>query len=362
MPTSNARGTSRAERVRREGIKLIALIALTVASFFITRAVAEHVRIENRKDAGTWHAQGDRAFAAGDVDRAVDAYRHALLRDRGNQAYALSLATALQRENQLAAAERILLGLREQSPDNPNINLQLARIDARRGDEPSAIRYYSNALYGAWSDPEGPRRTRSELITFLLGHGQRERAVSEIIAARANAPDTAAAHTQLGEWLMQAGEARPAREEFERAMRHAPNDPRALTGAGDAAFTSGDYGTAAKYLSRVPSLDPRLQNMRDVASLVVTRDPLAPRLGPGERRRRLVVDLNDVRRRLDTCMVQPSPIASAPLPRALDQDAIEDAIEQISRAEDLIARSCGETTSLDRALALIAGRHTGEPG
>jgi len=362
MPTLDAKNTSRAERVRREGIKLIALIALTVASFFTTRAVAEHVRVEHRKDAATWHTEGDRAFAAGDLDRAIDAYRHALLRDRGNQAYALSLAAALQRENQLAAAERILLGLREQSPENPNINLQLARIDARRGDEASAIRYYSNALYGAWTDPEGPRRARSELIAFLLGHGQRERAVSEIIAARANAPETAAAHVQLGEWLMQAGESRQALEEFERAVRVSPTDSRALGGAGEAAFATGDYAAAAKYLNRVPSLDPRLQDTREVAALVVTRDPLAPRLGPGERRRRLALDLDDVRRRLDMCMVQPSPIASVALPRTLDQDAIEDALQQISRAEDLIARSCSETTALDRALALIAARHTGDPG
>src|ERR1051325_11042749 len=125
MPTSTPRTAPRAERIRREGFKLIVLSVLTVASFFTTRAVAELMRMETRAHAATWDAQGDRAFAAGDVERAVDAYRHALLRDRGNSKYALSLAAALERQNELTAAERILVGLREQAPDNPEINLQL---------------------------------------------------------------------------------------------------------------------------------------------------------------------------------------------------------------------------------------------
>ncbi len=346
----------RLDRIRREGLKLIALVAITVAAFFATRAAAESSRAAERRDAAEWNARGRRALADRNLAGAIDAFRRASLRDRGNSAYGLSLAEALSADQQDAAAERVLLALRESAPERPDINLQLARIAARRSDPATAIRYYRNALYAPWQDPEGPRRVRLELVHFLLDRGDRERAVAELLAARATAPDTAASHTQLGELFNRAGDARLAREEFERALRLDASDAEALTGAGRAAFLLGDYRAAARYLHQAPALVADAADMLDVADRVLARDPLQPRLGAAERRRRLQVDMDDARGRLEACAPDAEMIEWPQLPARVDQDDIDDTLAAIAQAEAVIAARCQPSTAEDRALQIVGRR------
>lgn len=46
------------------------------------------------------------------------------------------------------SASLVLIGLREQSPKDAEINLQLARLTSRRDDVEAAVRCYHMALYG----------------------------------------------------------------------------------------------------------------------------------------------------------------------------------------------------------------------
>src|ERR1051326_7382575 len=105
-----------------------------VGAFFLTRAVAANNRSMSVQDAAAWYARGQRALADGRTDDAVEAFRRATVRDRGDRTYVLALAGALTRNPDDAAARTLLLTLREADPEDAEINLELARIAAGRHD------------------------------------------------------------------------------------------------------------------------------------------------------------------------------------------------------------------------------------
>jgi hypothetical protein len=139
---------------------------------------------------------------------------------------------------------------------------------------------------------------------------------------------------------------------------------------GLASFQLGDYATARSFLGRIPEAD-EVRAIRVVAELVLSRDPLAPRLGSAERRQRLVADVGDVRQRLQACIENGNQRAEAATllseaaafeedltkAGALDQDAVEMGVDMIDRLEGEIAQRCGAPTPIDQALALIGSRH-----
>ena len=107
---------------------------------------------------------------AGKVDDAIDSLRRAAVRDRNDKRYALALAHALALNGEDDAARGALLTLRESAPEDPDINLQLARLAAGQPDVTDALRFYHNALYAPWpvDQADARRRVRFELIAFLL--------------------------------------------------------------------------------------------------------------------------------------------------------------------------------------------------
>jgi Tfp pilus assembly protein PilF len=302
------------------------------------------------------------------VDASIDAFSRALQKNRGDKAYTLALAGALARGRRTAEADNLLGILRQAAPEDPDINLQLARLAASGGDTARATRFYRSALYAPWSSAEGPRRVRLELIRFLLAQGDTTAARAELVAAAANLPDDPAAHVQIGGLLRDAGDSRLALGEFEHALRLAPRQAAAAAGAGEAAFDLGEYAVALNYLRRAPG-DPEAAGFRVVAELVLTRDPLAARLRSGDRRARLAQDAADVLDRVGSCSttepVLPDPelmalrpaLAAAATTRGADPDAIQRGADAVDRAVQLLDMRCPSTSDVDRALTLIATRH-----
>jgi tetratricopeptide (TPR) repeat protein len=189
----------RAAPVHKEVARLVFLVLVAVAAFFLTRAIAASNRDLTLRNAAEWYRRGEAYVGAGDLDRAIDAYRRATVRNRDNTTYQLALARALVLQHDYDAARAILLRTRESEPDNPQINLDLARVAAARQDVTEAIRFYHDALYAPWppSDAEARRAVRIELIQFLLKHGQSARAWAEMLAAQADTPDRAT-HGAIG--------------------------------------------------------------------------------------------------------------------------------------------------------------------
>jgi predicted Zn-dependent protease len=143
------------------------------------------------------------------------------------------------------------------------VNVQLARLEARRDDVTGTVRYYQNALYGSWRIDQGDarRQVRVELIRYLLAHDQRGRALSELLVLEGNLPDDARLQTEAGRLFLEAGEPHRGLERFRQVLRSDPKNKSALTGAGEAAFEVGDYTSAQRFFRAVTSPSNRVSDL-----------------------------------------------------------------------------------------------------
>jgi tetratricopeptide (TPR) repeat protein len=360
----------RAGLVHREILQLVVLIVAAVGAFFLTRAVAANNRATTLHDAEEWYRRGQAALARSAVDDAVDAFRRAAARDRQQRAYVLALARALAMRHDVAGAQAALLSLRETAPEDPAINLALARLAAGQHDTTTALRFYRAALYAPWdADPAERRRVRLELVRFLLDHGDTSRASAEALAVSGDVPADAAAHVEVATLLARAGDQQHALAEFEQALETAPEDPHALRGAGRAAYALGDYGRARRYLRQAPNAGDDDSHLLSTVEFVLGNDPLAGHLRPSERRRRLQVVLAYVRQRVAACPAFEDAAAQTHFaelqvhilaPARLDPDVVEAGVELLEQVASRVAATCGPATPIDRALEAIARRHRSE--
>lgn len=367
--------------VQREIVVLILLCAASVVGFLATRSAAAANRARRIEDATFWYDRGQRDLAAGRTTEGIADLRRAIALDRDNRTYHLGLARALADDHQDDAARRILIGVRETSPEDPAVNLQLARLDAHRGDWTSAVRYYQNALYGWWTgDATAPRRQiRIELIKDLLAHDQRARALSEVLVLSNNLPDDATSRLVVAQLLVDAGEPARALDEFRRVLRVDQRNAAALAGAGAAAFQAGDYSTAHRYLHSAGSLSADASEIRAVTDMVLTRDPLQARLSLRDRQERAVQNVNRAVELLAECRASQSSgrltsqvvdsleAEAGAMTRNLTLKALRQSPETLDQAVDLVYRIarqtvdvCAAATPLDRALLIIGRRHEAE--
>jgi tetratricopeptide (TPR) repeat protein len=368
--------TTRASLLHREVLQLGGLLVLAIGAFFLTRAVASNNRDTTLRDAAEWYRRGQVEMAGGHLDDAIESLRRATVRNRGDRRYALTLARALTLKGDYDAARARLLTLRDFTPDDPDINLQLARLAADRRDVTEALRFYRSALYAPWPPEQFPARPqiRLELIRFLLAHDQTGRAQSELLAMATELPDDIALRVEAAELFVTAGDTAHALEQFQHALRIAPDNALSLVGAGQAAFRLGNYALARTYLQRAPAAMADAGKTREVVELVLSMDPLAGRIGSTERRRRLLTAFSYAQQRLDGCIAESAgdPGANEGLgirddvrrfagqlkPTALlEQDAVEAGLDLIERIEQHVTARCAPTTVLDQALVLIGRVH-----
>jgi tetratricopeptide (TPR) repeat protein len=354
----------------------VVLAGVAVAAFWGTRAIAQSNEALRRRQAAAWFDLAQRASRDGQPEATVTGLRHAVAKDPGNRQYRLALAEGLAATGLDEEARRVLLALREIQTEDPEANLQLARLAARGSDIDAGRRYYQSALAGLWRPEHTERRrdVRTELIEFMLAHEERARALSELVVLAANLPEHAGVHTQVGHMFLAAGDPRLALNQFASALRLNPKDPDALAGAGEAAFELGDYTRARRYLDAAPRENTRIAELREVARLVLTADPLASRLDPNDRHRRLSLAIQQAVQRLEMCLGDPSLQAHAGLRSLRDEardfqlalslpqhrqprDFVDDGVEFVYRIERAAERCAMPPAPLDRAFLLIGRRH-----
>ena len=365
--------------VHRELVLLLVLIAGTAVAFVLTRTAAASNHRMRLADAEELHAAGERDLRAGHVESALTLLRRATAKDPESRTYRLALANAYQAGQQYDRAEQVLTSVRDSTPEDPDVNLQLARLEAQRQDVTQAAHYYENTLAALWNGDPGGRQhqVRLELIHFLTAHGQQSRALSEILAMSAEMPDNPAAHLEAAQLFLDADEPRRAIDQFARVLAADPRNAAALAGTGEAAFALGDYPRARRYLAMAPADNPRVRDLREVTALVFERDPLVARLTTGDRIARLQDAIAQADRRLDTCITSGDADRNAARPsleqtrsalnlfavslrsnQAIDtRDAIEEGLALVLRAEEAADKACGPGSNLDRALVLIARLH-----
>lgn len=370
---------SNRERSTGSGPRLVVwLTAALIPAFALTAAVTQGYRSEQRRLGAEWYDRGEQALSDGRPDEAIEAFRTALTFSRDDRRFRLRLAQALMEADRTSEARAYLLTLLEAQPGNGQVNLELARLAAGDGDVPGALRYYHGAIEGAWVDAaEGRRRSvRTELAEFLVNQRALVQAQAELIVLQGDLPPDPAVQVRVADLMIEAGLERRALGIYEQLVTASPRDRVALAGAGRAAFADGRYTAASSYLKRAVTAgasDPDLAQTLETAQLVLALDPFQRRLSTRDRasrarrafdaaadRLRQCADLdNPELQQLDAEAQAMEPTVTRTLPR--DPDAVEPVMDLVFRIQQA-TEACGEPSSMDRALLLIAQqRQAGAP-
>jgi tetratricopeptide (TPR) repeat protein len=385
MPNSGAAAPANSHRFSREAILLTCLVLLLIFfafTAFLTRMY--HHRVHALADE--WFAKGEASFQAHDIAAALTDYRNALVYSPNNSNFQFHLAQALAAAGRGDEARAYFLNLLSESPGDGKINLELARIAARQGAMPEALRYYHGAVYGVWdSDPIAMRwRVRRELCEYLLDRGAANQAFAELILLADNTPpDDIEQQKLVGNLLLQAQHWPRALSAFRSVLAAHPRDDEALKGAGTAAFQLGQYAQAMVYFDRLPreqAADPRIKEMIETCRQILEADPFHPGLPADAKAQRAASALTAAESRLQECarqhgisLADSAPKSDLQAAYAASQqkktdwsernllrfpDRVDAAMSLAFNLENLATQVCGAPQGKDNALWLL-GRSRG---
>jgi tetratricopeptide (TPR) repeat protein len=372
---------ARRRLILRDAVSLFTLFLITAVIFVLTwllhRSFTDHEALLGQR----WEARGEAALKAGDPQAAIQSLRSAL-------AYVPSpnteveLATALAEAGRTQEAFAYFNTLRESAPGDGMINLQLARLAAKEGDEPLAIRRYRSALDGTWEGNgfEHRRDVRLELAGYLISRHEYSEARTQLLIAASNAPaDDPSVQLQIADLLEQAQDLTDALKLYRSVADQSDAPLPAIEGAGQAAFNLGMYRVAAGYLSRemaspaAASLSASAraadQKMLNTANYVLMLFP-GTDLPARARAQRILAAKDTARKRLKSCSASsataPSGLATltarwSQVParvtvyRLEQQPDLEQTIIQlVYDTETVAAQVCGAPTGDDAVLLRIA--------
>ena len=366
-------------------VVLLVLLVLAAFAFAAVHRLVNRFGSRQRVLAAQIYYQGLDAQRHQAREAAIADFRAALSYDPENYIYELSLAKALIAVARYEEARIYLATLAERAPQDGDVNLELARLAARDRNSDDAILHYHRAIYGLWStDPDSNRRrTRLELVDYLLQQGQRMNAQAELIASAATLPPDPALHLHVADRFLEAEDFADALDQYRQVIQLDRDHAGAYRGAGEAAFAIGQYRTAQRYLEA--ALDRGIQDakasaMVKTANLVLESDPSRPNLTAADRRARIAAAFDQAGARALQCLqsrnkdedgADPDPLHQLraywmelePRMRNNAQGAtaltLVDAMDTVFRIEQLTATQCGEPQGLDLALLLIARNREG---
>ena len=308
-------------------LKLGLLVVLIFCGLLLTHYFVGLHRATEAELAKRWFARGNQAMQAGNAGLAADDFRTALSYDRDNRQYRLRLSEALLAANHLNEARAYLTSLWEQGPADGEVNLELARLYAKRNLASEAVRYYRNAINGAWNQAALDQRVaaRFELVDYLMQLRDQQQAAAELMALQADEPRGIADQLQLGDLLRKVNEPVHARDVYKRLLESEPGNAAALLGLGEALLDMGDYRQAGGALASAVEHDPSSPEARRQLALareVLRVAPSLRDLSLAERTRRVASAFSAAFERLTSCSAQQgfdlsrqSPVASSAPPK-----------------------------------------------
>lgn len=389
----------------RETILLLCVVGLVIA-FGITGFAARLYHGRRAELARSWFDRGSAELKAGRAGAALSDFRAALiyaqreLAPDQQQPFELEFVQALIATGNSDEAQAYLLDMWERAPGNSRVNLELARMAARKGDDADAKRYYNGAIYGVWDEnAEDVLRSRLdarlELYRYLTDRGEKTEAQSVLLATAAGMPSDAAQNNKVGQLMLQAGQAQQALDQFQRAMRIGPRNYEALAGAGEAYFQLGNDQQAVRFLEsaireaaqqkRRPGQQANdaareaeeAQVMQDlaIAEATLALDPRRPGLDSMERARRAVRAYDAALARIKSCASEhgialPQPnvnltpftraasdeLAVATLARHMEQ--LDPLMEFVFQMESSATENCGPAADPTNAAIIRIGGKT----
>jgi Flp pilus assembly protein TadD len=324
--------TDRIERRRlifADTLSLVTLFAITALLAVLTNYLYQSYASHQVSLAARWLQRGDQALRDNKPQAAIDALSSALAYAPNDRSTAIKLAEALASAGRVQEATVYFNALLESQQGSGVINLQLARLAARQGNESQAIEDFQKAIYGNWEGDGYVRRreVRFELINYLIAHHRLDQARSELLVASGNAPaDDISVQLEIARNMEQAQDPSDAFHLYRTILHRHPSLREALDGAGRTAFQLGRYLEAKHYLARALEL-PATEADSDesaVGALQQSRDQLgeasrilalypSSRLKPAERDARILSARKLAMARLTTCV---NAKAAAPAPSA----------------------------------------------
>ncbi|HEY1650001.1 MAG TPA: tetratricopeptide repeat protein [Terracidiphilus sp.] len=385
----------------REPVTLALLTGLALVLLLAVTGLSRLYHAQQESLAERWSGRGVDDLNAGHFQPAVMDFRTALLYDRDNSAYQLSLAQALLGLKRTDEAYAYLINLWDRQPENGVVNLELARIAVQKGQTERALRFYHNAIYATWPGNQETerRKARLELINYLLQINARTQAESELIALEANAGEDAAQQARLGGLFLRVQDYSRALPAFRESLKLEPKNDSARAGAGIAAFETGQFPLAERYLAQAVASAPNdtaSATLLQTTDLVLKMDPFRPQLSDAERNRVVVNAFNAAGDRLKACpalgTAKPAPVSPGSPPagnaagnvntnpsnsspsslaqqweklkpqiteRGLrqDPDLVNAAMNLSFQIERGTTAACGPGSQADKALLLIANLH-----
>ena len=369
-------------------VVLVVLSLIAIAGFIAVGRLVSAFDSRQHTIAAEMYHRGVIDRNNNDFKLATNHFRAALSFDRNNFIYQLNLAESLAAlgKDHDDQARTYLLNLWDRAPQDGNVNLQLARLAANQNQLDEALRYYHNAIYGIWNDSTGAsrRKTRLELVDFLLAHQEKAQAQSELIASAASLPPDPAAHASIADRLMQVQDYSDALAQYRAILELDRKDVKAMRGAGEAAFNLGEFRTAQHYLQAAKERglndEPTMQ-LLETSELILRSDPFRRKLTDQERRERTLAAFDRAGQRLQECALTigenlDSPTSGTPLHDLYQRwsglkgrvrhayvggssEVAEDAMDIVFQIEQRAAEQCGEPIGLDRALLLIGNNREG---
>src|SRR5271156_2844897 len=250
-PPSAADRTERRRLLFSDTLSLVTLFA--ILTNYLYQSYASHQVVM----AARWLQRGDQVMRDHKPQAAIDALSSALAYTPNDRSTAIKLAEALASAGRIQEATVYFNALLESQQGSGVINLQLARLAARQGNESQAIDDFQRAIYGNWEGDGYVRRreVRFELINYLIAHHLLDQARSELLVASGNAPaDDISVQLEIARIMEQAQDPSDAFHVYRTILHLHPSLREALDGAGRTAFQLGRYLETKLYLTRALEL------------------------------------------------------------------------------------------------------------
>ncbi len=286
--------SSRRGLIVHDSLAFLALLGTSVALFGVTLFLFQSFQAHRADLAQRWSARGRMELDHNEPEQAVGSLRTALSYDSegaSERADQLLLARALDAAGHTEEATNYFLNLHDATPGDGSINLQLARLARRKGDDADADNYYRAAIYGSWEGDAVLRRRQSrlELADFLIQQHQLAEARNELFTVAGNSPGDLQLNLDVAGKLQSAGFLQDALTFYQKAAAADPHARLPLELAGTAAYNLGDYAEAERLLNHAlverpapnhtPEQQQRLEALaedaRRIQQLNLTRDQSA---------------------------------------------------------------------------------------
>lgn len=310
------RAAAKRRLILRDSLGFLTLLVVTLVLFGVTLLLFRSFSAHRADLAVRWSQRGVAAMKAGKPEQAVVALRTTLGYAPDDRHYQLLLAQALgeageKDPHRTDESYAYFMTLWERQPGDGFINLELARLAARRGDRSAAVDFYRASIYGTWQGDGVTRRAevRLELARYLIASREYPAARVELLVAAGNVPESGDFDRKLAELLEEAQDGNDAWNLYQKAIALTPRDAGLLQEAGELAYGTGNWEAAHRLLSRAQAVrseehvpaDAGLAKMEGDAGRIAELVPLGSL--PGQvKAARILAARRTAKKRLDTCV------------------------------------------------------------